>query len=96
MRAPCLVHSSDIIRQHQHERAVPSCGWAGEDSAAQDFYGRVVGEGYVIFGGAEGFGEEFQLLIAAHVADGFGFGGRACSAAEEDEEFGATRFFGFA
>jgi hypothetical protein len=39
-----LVHRPHIIRQYQDERAV-SRGRASEDSATEDFYRGVVGEG---------------------------------------------------
>ena len=64
-RSPLLVHRPDIVWQCEDEGAAARCCGAGEDAAAEDFYGGVVGEGDAVFGGAEGVGEDFEFFVAA-------------------------------
>lgn len=53
------VYGSYVVWKDEYEFADSSCCGAGEDSAAEDFYGGVVGERETVFGGAEGVGEDF-------------------------------------
>src|ERR1017187_10535495 len=63
------------LGQDEHGRAVAGCGGAGKDSAAEDFYGGIVGEGDAVFGGAEGVGEAFEFFVAAGELYAFHGGG---------------------
>src|SRR5579864_3862675 len=68
-----LVHCSHIVREHQCEGAGAGRHRAGERAATKDFYRRVVGEGDVVVGGAEGFAERFQLFISTDKLHGVDF-----------------------
>src|SRR5258706_15049102 len=86
------IHRSHIIRQHKHEQAgAGRCG-AGEYSAAQDLHRGVIGEGKPVLGGAEGVGEDFELVVAAGELHAFQSGSRTLATTEEHEEFGAGGF----